>query len=102
MYDPYFEGVMVMALAAAYLAIMVGEGNRRMYLLYFIAGSLIGFYFDSISISQGFYSYTPYGFTLLGMPVLITLGEGFAVAITVYVFEWLKGRFAGSGRGRGR
>jgi hypothetical protein len=94
MYDQYLEGIMVIILAAAYLWIVFKTKERRLYLLYFVAGSLIGFYFDSVSISQGFYSYTPYGPLIFGMPILITLGEGFAVAITLFIFGWLMKRFA--------
>jgi hypothetical protein len=101
MYESYLEGIMVVVLLLSYLLVLSRAKNRRAYLLYFVSGSLIGFYFDSIAISQGYYSYFPYGFVVLGMPVLITLAEGFAVAITIYLFEWLAGPFA-EPKARGR
>ena len=94
MYESYLEGIMVVVLLLSYLLVLFRVKNRYTYFLYFVSGSLIGFYFDTIAISQGYYSYSPYGFVIFGMPVLITLAEGFAVAITIYLFEWLVGHFS--------
>jgi len=64
------------------------------YLFYFIFGALLGFFvFDLPSVILGYYTYStdPYLMPLFGVPLTIVLAEGFAVAITIFIYEFLCG-----------
>ncbi len=69
--------------------------NRKLYFLYFIFGMLFGFYFDLLSVAFGYYSYPDLLTNVFGVPLSVTLAEGFAVAITMKLFEMIKSRFRG-------
>jgi len=77
-------------LAAAFMIILYKENNRKLYLLYFFFGAIFGFYFDAVSVAQGYYSYPELFLNLLGVPVTMTIAEGFSVAITIKIFEEAK------------
>lgn len=83
-------------LLAAYLLIQLTVENKKKYFAYFVAGAVLGFYFDIVSFTSGYYSYPDfYKLKILGLPISMTLAEGFSVAITIYVFESLKKRLGG-------
>lgn len=68
--------------------------NRKAYWLYMISGSAIGFVFDLISFSNGYYYYpTIFPVTVLGLPLSMTIAEGMSVAITIRIFESVMDRF---------
>ena len=76
-----------LVLLATYLVIQVLTGDKK-YFIYFILGSFFGFYFDLISFINGYYSYPDfYHFKLFGLPISMTLAEGFSIAITIYLFN---------------
>jgi uncharacterized membrane protein YoaT (DUF817 family) len=69
------------------IAILIKTKDRK-YILYTVMGSIFGFCADIISFTSGFYSYPDfYLITILGLPFSMTLAEGFATAITVYIAE---------------
>ena len=71
-----------------YAAILWNGNDKRAYLAYAIAGSLLGFYFDFVSFTSGYYTYHSfYQDTLFGIPLTMTLAEGFSVAITIWLFD---------------
>ncbi|HIH31232.1 TPA: hypothetical protein HA235_00845 [Candidatus Woesearchaeota archaeon] len=59
--------------------------KKKDYLYYFIAGAIIGFYFDIVSVSQGYYLYHPYPPVIFGVPLTVTIAEGCAIAITIFI-----------------
>jgi hypothetical protein len=66
------------------------------FLFYFIFGSILGFaLFDLPSIALGYYAYPAgvYPFPILGVPLTVSLAEGFCVAIVIYIHEFLKEKF---------
>lgn len=76
-----------LVLLVVYLAIQILTKNKK-YFIYFILGSVFGFYFDYVSFVNGYYSYPNfYYFKLFGLPISMTLSEGFSVAILMYLFE---------------
>jgi len=77
-------------LLAAYILIQSTVKNKRKYLAYFISGVIVGFMFDIISLSQKYYAYYPYPPVILGAPLSVTIGEGCAVAITIYIITFLR------------
>ena len=86
----YFTFIIILAL---YLIVMLKVKNKRRYLAYFLAGCFLGFYFDFISVIQNYYTYHPYPPTLYGVPLTVTIAEGFSVVITIYLYEFLKTRW---------
>lgn len=90
MYEAYYWYGLFVILLLAYLLIQSKVKAKKRYFIYFIAGSLLGFYFDIVSFTNGYYNYPDfYKFKLLGLPFSMTLVEGFSVAITIYIFEFL-------------
>ncbi|MBI3036974.1 hypothetical protein HYY73_04475 [Candidatus Woesearchaeota archaeon] len=82
-------------LLLCYLAIQLTVKDRRRYFIYFLAGAVFGFYFDIFSFANGYYSYPDfYKLTLFGLPVSMTLAEGFSVAITIYLYEFIRTRLS--------
>ena len=72
-----------------YIYIQILTKDKK-YFVYFLLGSVFGFYFDFVSFVNGYYSYPNfYYFKLFGLPFSMTLSEGFSVAITIYLFERL-------------
>lgn len=70
--------------------------NKRAYTIYFLAGMGLGFYVDYISFTNGYYSYPAfYPFTVFGLPLTMTIAEGFATAITIRIFERVKSSLKG-------
>ena len=79
-----------LGILAGFLYVLIKTGDKR-YLLYSIVGSCLGFYADYVSFTSGFYTYPDfYVMTILGLPFSMTLAEGFATAITVYLAKNLK------------
>jgi hypothetical protein len=77
---------------AAFLLILWKEGEIR-YLFYAVFGSLTAFFmFDVPSSALGFYVYRSeyYFFSILGIPLTMTLAEGLCIAITIYAYEKLQ------------
>lgn len=85
--------VLVTLLLVAYLIIQFTVKAKTRYFIYFISGSVLGFYFDIVSFSQGYYGYPGfYHLKFFGLPLSMTFAEGFSVVITIYVTEFLRGR----------
>ncbi|MBU0472374.1 MAG: hypothetical protein KKF89_02615 [Nanoarchaeota archaeon] len=82
----FWYGLVVVFLVIC-LLILYFENNKKKYLLYFLGGAVFGFYFDVISVSQGYYAYFPFKPVLFGVPLSVTFAEGLAVLITIYGFE---------------
>jgi len=75
-------------LLITYAAILYLVKNKKRYIIYAIAGSVLGFYFDLVSFTQGYYTYPDfYLFTILGLPFSMTLAEGFSVGIAIYLIK---------------
>ncbi len=86
----FWSGIWLVLLAA-FMVILYKERDRKLYFLYFIFGMVLGFYFDIFSFTFGYYSYA--GFfpvKIFGLPLSMTIAEGFAVVITIKIFEILK------------
>lgn len=78
-------------LLAAFALCMKTAKNRRKCWIYFISGMLLGFYFDIVSFTNGYYSYSSmFPITIFGLPLTMTIAEGFSVAITMRIFEIVK------------
>lgn len=79
--------VVFLALLAWFLALIVTK-RRKIDWLYFLSGMVFGFYFDYLSFTNGYYSYPGfYGLTIAGIPLAMTIAEGFAIVITMDIFE---------------
>ena len=79
------------SLLVVFLACVKTAKNRKIYIAYFISGMVLGFYIDIVSFTNGYYSYPDiFPVTLLGLPVTMTIAEGFSVAITMRIFEIAK------------
>ncbi len=77
------------ALGLGYLSLLRFAKERKRQLAYLIAGSLFGFYFDVVSVSQGYYVYANYFPMIAGVPLTVTIAEGFSTAITIYLYTLL-------------
>ena len=52
---------------------------------------LFGFYFDITSFTFGYYSYPDFFvLKIFGLPISMTIAEGFSMTITIKVFEIAK------------
>ena len=73
-----------------FLYIIYKENDKKLYLLYFLSGMVFGFYFDIVSLYMGYYSY-PWFFPMyvFGIPISMTIAEGFSVVITIKIFQML-------------
>jgi hypothetical protein len=79
--------IVFLALLAWFSALMLTK-RRRIDWLYFFGGMLFGFYFDYLSFTNGYYSYPSfYGVAIAGIPLAMTIAEGFAIVITMDIFE---------------
>ncbi len=75
-----------------FISVMWVKRDLR-YFLYFIFGYVLGFaVFDLPSVLLGYYTYPAsiYIFPIFGVPLTISLAEGFAVSIVVFIHEFLK------------
>jgi len=89
------------AVAAAFLALLVMTGRRKEYLLFFVSGAALGFYFDLSSFMNGFYSYPGfYPVTIIGLPLTMTIAEGLSVAVTIRISQMLADRLGIAEDGR--
>ena len=83
-------GIFVVLLVGFLLCLWT-TNRKRKYLVYFISGMLLGFYFDIVSFTNGYYSYpTIFPLTIMGLPLTMTIAEGFSIAITIRGFELAK------------
>ena len=80
-----------LALFVIFSIILYKEKRRKLYFLYFIFGMIFGFYFDYVSVFFGYYTYPELFIGIYGVPLSVTIAEGFSIAITVWMFEILKG-----------
>lgn len=63
------------------------------YFFYFVFGAILGFgLFDLPSVVLGYYTYPTniYPFPIFGVPLTMSLAEGFAVSIVVFIYEFLR------------
>ena len=92
-----------LSLLVVFIVILHTSENKKIYLLYFIFGSLFGFYFDIISFTFGYYSYPDFFmFKIFGLPLTMIFAEGFSITITMKVFEIVKKSFTRGFRALGR
>ena len=78
-------------LLVAFLLSVWSTKKRGKYALYFVTGVVFGLYFDTISFFSGYYSYPDiFPVTFFGLPLSMTIAEGFSVAITIRAFEAVK------------
>jgi len=90
MNEAYYWYAIFAALLVSYLFIFRYVKAKRRYFFYFVAGSVLGYGFDLISFTNGYYYYPDfYKVLLFSLPVSMTIAEGFAVAITIYLSEFL-------------
>ena len=90
MIEAYLWNGLVLALFLVYTVILYRVREKKRYFFYFALGAALGFYFDIVSYMNGYYTYHDfYKLTFLGLPISMTLAEGFSVAITLYIFEFL-------------
>lgn len=92
MFDSLFLWSLIwISLFIVFLFILYKERDRKLYLIYFFFGMIFGFYFDFVSFTFGYYSYPDlYLFELFGIPLSMTIAEGFSVVITIKIFEKIK------------
>jgi len=83
--------ILCVVLLVSYIAIQTTVKNKKKYFTYFVAGMVFGFFFDIVSFTNGYYTYPSfYRLTLLGLPISMTIAEGFSVAIAMYIIEFLR------------
>jgi hypothetical protein len=89
--------VVFLGLFFAFILVLLATRDKK-YLLYFVAGSIFGFYFDFFSFAFGYYSYPNiYVVTVLGLPLSMTIAEGFSVSIIFFVYNTIRKYFAKPG-----
>jgi len=82
------------ALCIAYVVCAWTSGRKKLYLAYFLVGMAFGFYLDLASFISGYYSYPDfYRIAFLGIPLAMTVAEGFSVGITIRLFGKFMGIF---------
>ena len=86
----FYWSLIWLILFVAFFVILYTEKRKKLYFLYFIFGMIFGFYFDSISIISGYYSYPELFISVHGVPLSMTIAEGFSVVITIRIFEIVK------------
>ena len=80
-----------LVLLAGFVFILYKEKRKRLYSAYFLTGMAFGFYFDFVSFTYGYYSYPDfYPVRMFGLPLSMTIAEGFSVAITMKLFEFAR------------
>ena len=82
--------LMFVAILLMFVGILAYTKDKR-YLFYFITGGIVGFYLDTVSVSQGYYSYD-YSFyqyfpMLFGVPLTFPMVEGASIAITIFIYQ---------------
>jgi len=83
--------VLFIILLLGYLIIQFTVKDKKRYFIYFLCGIVLGFYFDIVSFTQGYYTYPGfYRITLLGLPFTMTLAEGFSVVICLYIIDFIR------------
>jgi hypothetical protein len=89
-FNVYLWYILFIILLVTYLVIQFRVKNKKKYLLFFISGMMLGFYFDLVSFINGYYSYPGfYTIKILNIPLSMTIAEGCSVVITIYLFEFL-------------
>ena len=78
----------IFAILAAAFFIILWKERDRVWLYYMVIGCFLGFFFDLVSFTNGYYTYPSfYPFTILGLPFTMTLAEGFSISITIWLYE---------------
>lgn len=80
-------------LLLAFLFILYKSENKKLYLMYFVFGMVFGFYFDIFSVTFGYYSYGDLFIKIADVPLSMTAAEGFAVAITIGLYNFVRDFF---------
>ncbi|MFH1294835.1 MAG: hypothetical protein ABIH90_02740 [Candidatus Aenigmatarchaeota archaeon] len=76
------------AIAIGFLLIL-WKDQRRFYSFCFVFAAILGFYFDYLNTRWGYYSYAEfYPIMIGGVPLSMTIAEGMAVAITIWLFKY--------------
>ena len=75
------------AIIAIAFACVLAYTKDKNYIFYFITGAIVGFYLDIVSVSQGYYTYHQYFPSVFGVPVTVTVAEGCAIAITIFLYR---------------
>ena len=87
-----WSGIFIVLLIV-FLIIIYKTKNRKLYLLYFLFAAIFGFYFDGLSVFLNYYTYADLFLKIKGIPITMTIAEGFAVVITIKMFEKIKKLF---------
>jgi hypothetical protein len=78
-------------LLVVFLLCLRATNRKRKYMVYFFSGALLGFYFDIVSFTKGYYSYPNiFPLTIMGLPLSMTIAEGFSIVITMRIVEYVK------------
>lgn len=78
--------------------LILWKDQRRFYSVCFAFGAALGFYFDYLNTSWGYYSYAEfYPIMIGGVPLSMTIAEGMAVAITIWLFRFFLKMFKKKG-----
>ena len=85
-------GFFVIILTGYFLILFTVKDKYR-YVVYFISGFLLGFYFDFVSVLQNYYTYHYYFPSFLNVPITVTVAEGCSVAITIYLYNFIRNCF---------
>lgn len=88
--NPQLWYIFFLLILLAYLLVIWKAKNKKKFLIFFLVGSIFGFYFDLVSVTQDYYSYHQYFSSIYRVPLTVTIAEGGAVGIIIYLFEYLK------------
>ena len=68
--------------------LIIRRAGKR-YLFFLLLGTLLGFFFDYVSVTFGYYSYVYdiYFFSIFNVPVTLPLMEGMAIVLVFYIYE---------------
>lgn len=83
----FFWSGIWLVLLIVFLVILYKEKNRKLYFLYFLFAMIFGLYFDTISVAFGYYSYSYLFVNIFGVPLSMTIAEGFSIVIVIRLFE---------------
>ena len=75
------------ALATGFAGVLLISKEKR-FCWYFAWGAVLGALIDTVSVNSGYYTYFLYlSHPLLGFPLTVSIAEGCAVAITIFLFD---------------
>ena len=92
--NPIIAWYLFFALFAIGFIFVMWMRRETRYIFYFAFGSILGlFVFDLPSVILGYYKYStdPLLIPVFGVPLTMAVAEGFAVAITIFIYEFLCG-----------